>query len=936
MNKDKAIPNASEEAAQPMNARERARKRPKREAPNSKTAAPVRAAVTTENGHVGSTSSFLHPTLETAGGASGNLPAELRGLRQWVTWALVKNEKGASTKIPYTPGSNSYASTTNPKTWGTNAEALVDVSKRKRSGIGFVFTQSDPYIGIDLDHCFENGKPRVWALDIVRALDSYTEISQSGEGLHIILKGQLPAGARKRKDKGVNIECYESGRYFAMTGNVLTSAPAEVHHRQAQVNVFHKTYMSNMPTPSNGAKPANSNKSKYVAAALAGEVARLGRAQPGERNDELNRAAFVLGQLVGADQLAMNDVERELTTAALAVGLDENEIAMSLRSGLTAGIAKPRVIPDRPNGNGHHPATQVEGESTPPPRYVVKGGAFHSVEQARDGGTYTKALCNFTARIVEEETLDNGQDKATRFVIKGQLQSGAPLPICEVNSTAFGSMNWVMEHWGVRAIVKAGQSTRDKLREAVQESSQECSSKRVFTHTGWRMIDGQRVYLHNGGALGMAGVSVQLNGRLSQYTLPNTLEGVNLSVAMQASLRVLGAAQLVVSFPLWGAMFLSPLAEFTEPDFTGFVYGQSGGLKSSYVAKLLCHYGNFTAKTLPENWESSHNILLKHAFVIKDAPLVIDDYAPQASGVDAAKLETKAHLVLRAAGNRSARNRMNADTSDRPGYPPRGLLLVTGEHLPSTESIAARLLPLEFLVDEKKQPVTVDQKKLKKVQNESDELLQQAMAGYILWVGEQWDILRQALPKRLENLRDDLAGEGHLRTPATFAQVLLGIQLGLQYAQHVNAITAEKAKELQDQAMGIIRILAQKQARFVKSERPSVLFLDTLNELFAQGKAYVVPTDMGLDKDRHGDFLGWYDADYAYLLSEATHRFVAKHCREGGIPFHISRAALTKLLESEKVLIPGTEDDRRTTVFQNQRTLKLKRQSLPGLTGVYL
>ena len=98
------------------------------------------------------------------------------------------------------------------------------------SGVGFVFTEDDPYAGIDIDKCrnSETGEIDQWARKIVDALDSYTEISPSGTGLHIFVKATLP-GPNNRKGP---LEMYESGRYFTLTGEHLGGTPTEIHERQ--------------------------------------------------------------------------------------------------------------------------------------------------------------------------------------------------------------------------------------------------------------------------------------------------------------------------------------------------------------------------------------------------------------------------------------------------------------------------------------------------------------------------------------------------------------------------------------------------------------------------------------------------------------------------------------------------------------------------------
>ena len=82
--------------------------------------------------------------------------------------------------------------------------------------------KDDPFIGIDIDHCVEDGILSPFAQEIVDSVSSYTEFSPSGEGVHIITKVSFRYGARAQEEKPRTwIEVYRHGRYFTFTGNSL-------------------------------------------------------------------------------------------------------------------------------------------------------------------------------------------------------------------------------------------------------------------------------------------------------------------------------------------------------------------------------------------------------------------------------------------------------------------------------------------------------------------------------------------------------------------------------------------------------------------------------------------------------------------------------------------------------------------------------------------
>ncbi len=163
-----------------------------------------------------------------------HIPQELQHLNQWLIWrAETRSGSSKPTKVPYQSNAPSYgASTTSPATWSTLSEAVLSAQLNDASGIGFVFTESDPYIGIDVD------KPEM-VDEVLGMFNSYAERSVSGRGVHIIVKGKIPRGFN-RQDIGV--ECYTKGRYFVFTGDKLPGSTETVKRDQAALDRFLDKY----------------------------------------------------------------------------------------------------------------------------------------------------------------------------------------------------------------------------------------------------------------------------------------------------------------------------------------------------------------------------------------------------------------------------------------------------------------------------------------------------------------------------------------------------------------------------------------------------------------------------------------------------------------------------------------------------------------------
>ena len=192
------------------------------------------------------------------------LPAALVDRDQWVCWRT-QDRDGKATKVPIVPGTAQFASTTDPETWGSFTAARDGVTTTSVDGLGFVFTADDPLIGIDLDDCRdpESGEPTAWAEAIIADLDSYTEISPSGTGYHILVTGTLPDGRNRAGD----LELYDRSRFFTVTGDHVAETPPSVHERTDAVATLHAGEIAAASTPTADAAAAPSSAAADGAAA---------------------------------------------------------------------------------------------------------------------------------------------------------------------------------------------------------------------------------------------------------------------------------------------------------------------------------------------------------------------------------------------------------------------------------------------------------------------------------------------------------------------------------------------------------------------------------------------------------------------------------------------------------------------------------------------
>ncbi|MET9638076.1 DNA primase [Streptomyces virginiae] len=147
-------------------------------------------------------------------------PHELTTRARWV--------RRSATKVPLTTG-GIPASSTNARTWSSYKDA---VASTVGVGLGFVLSNVDDIVCIDLDHCLNTltGRLAPWAAAIVRdAGATYVEVSPSGDGLHIWGRANVRQGRRIRRPDGTAVEIYGTGRYIAMTGRRFKNAPSTLN-----------------------------------------------------------------------------------------------------------------------------------------------------------------------------------------------------------------------------------------------------------------------------------------------------------------------------------------------------------------------------------------------------------------------------------------------------------------------------------------------------------------------------------------------------------------------------------------------------------------------------------------------------------------------------------------------------------------------------------
>lgn len=171
-----------------------------------------------------------------------NVPEELKKLKQWGNFHKVwMPERNKFTKIPINSMDGSPGKSNDPTTWSGFETALKGLNRFKNAdGLAFYFANG--YVGLDIDHIkdeletYYQGNHNVVADIQDLTKNSYREISLSGEGIHVIFKGKI-TGNRRRKGQ---FEMYQTGRFFALTGNVMSDGLSIESLNKTEMNTLYE------------------------------------------------------------------------------------------------------------------------------------------------------------------------------------------------------------------------------------------------------------------------------------------------------------------------------------------------------------------------------------------------------------------------------------------------------------------------------------------------------------------------------------------------------------------------------------------------------------------------------------------------------------------------------------------------------------------------
>lgn len=618
----------------------------------------------------------------------------------------------------------------------------------------------------------------------------------------------------------------------------------------------------------------------YAAKAFTEELQRVRTSAPDTHNDTLNRAAYSLGQLVGAGLLDEGEVEQALLGAALDVGQGEGEAIATIRSGLRSGIAKPRSVTLNGNGAGLHgaepyqygyamdlpDATDLDDDGAPItpkhetwPYAIRKGRMVYLYETKED--IEAKPIADFTVSIAEEINDEYG---SSHLVLEGRgLRRGAFR--CEISGQDFGSdmrlLAALTAATGGIDVVYNGMSPH--LRPAIGKlTTSAARPQRIrYYRTGWQ-DDSCLSFLMPG----MDDTTLISVPRQIAYEAPKP--AANLESGLLALTHLIDAMNPLLTTPIIAALFMPPMlrpAGLGNERVAMFIAGRTGSLKTSWAQTAMCLYGpgffdNGNLLKLGEG--ATRNAIMAFAAHAHDLPLLIDNYKPN-TGNGSRDFVNLIHNILEGGD----RKRSNRDGELRDTKLVRCIPIVTGEDLPREDAASiARLLlvTFEWQRGEPNDALTAAQ--------ELSEHLCAVGWAWITWLQtEEGRYACKAAAKAFPRLRAEWAArlskiEKDSANIARVASNLAVNQLAWDLACQHPAIGEALRSYSQIHSQGL-RNIARTMATSTVEALEAHQYRNALRELLSVGQYKLIDRSLGKPGDYERDrVVGWFDASGVYLV----------------------------------------------------------------------
>lgn len=530
------------------------------------------------------------------------------------------------------------------------------------------------------------------------------------------------------------------------------------------------------------------------------------------------------------------------------------------------------------------------------------------------GDKYLK-LSNFLPIPIRNIIVDDDINISHKIELIGILNGKEILPQICIPIEEIQKANCFEHYWGFNCIVESQvPKTYEHIRTALKLAAEDIKELTVYSHIGWRKIEDKYYYLHANGGIGESNIEAKIDDSMSKYTIePSSLSE---EVAYTEIMKLLKVANNEVTIPIFAYSMLAlinfPLKEAGfEPKFIMWLHGESGSRKTT-LARLFTNF--FSNSDIPiATFKDTIAGIEKLTFDYKDSVLVLDDFHPSTNIQEKDDMNKKAQHFIRIYGDRVTKKRMTSNLEKHKEFPPRGLMLVTGEDFIGGVSSTARCFSV---------PMKRDDIKLNKLthRQQTPNLVPTAVYFYIKYLAKSMESLIGILKDRFTAYRDKYRkDELHGRSSENMAWLMISYELYLEYGKSIKALKEKDKEKMMNEAENIFINLSENQAMETKTEDPVMMYLSAIKELIVSNQVHI--DNLG-NNTTNKNKIGWQDEKFYYLIPEITHSYVISFWNRQNKTFPLSNKKIYEMLHQKDIIkVEKVETNNNLTY---KRTVKKK------------
>jgi len=511
-------------------------------------------------------------------------------------------------------------------------------------------------------------------------------------------------------------------------------------------------------------------------------------------------------------------------------------------------------------------------------------------------GKHNDRICNFSVRpcrSIKDVFLDHTalRVELTLYIDGVEQSSRVCIPAESMDNIVAIIQKRHPGCWVSSVVPKAAA----RIVEHIRQRYKQIPMYTCFRHVGWRLINGQHIYLHDGLA-GKLGEFAQVQtgyALVSQnVTQKESCAGAYYALRLSSdSTKVIPLFLFAHLALLWSAFKDAGHA----PQFLLFVTGPSGALKTA-VCKVLFTFFNTNTPQSPASFKDTSAALEAKMDAAIDSVLLVDDYHPATTSLERNNLRFTLERIVRFYGDSIGRDRCTANMELQPSLEPHGMCVLTGEDTDGTESTLLRCLIIEVTKG------TFDADALTVLQD-NPVLWSTYLSGFVSYVSNNYDqllnLIKTSFPILRKRYSQTLKNASRLIDAAAYLSITAELVIDyFRFSDPQSAVITDST--LADWERAIISALSASRSLSTCSS-PSLLFSSALTQMLSSGQL-IIAADRAAFLRSQGTYAGYTEKEKMWLIPEHVYTAVCRYWQSLGKPVKVSQSAMNKDLASKGLI----------------------------------